>query len=358
MLGAGGDEHEVGGEAEHEPERGCIQATSDRQREAPADVEQLDRRRRGSSRRRARRSATCERLAHPRLADHGAEEGRAAADQPEQRRGSASSAARPRRPAGRRCRSPRSRCAAPKPMIRTSASATSSGAADWPIASPSPKLCRPIPVAIRSASRAAGRQRSIHDAMLELVDRGGARADERRRARACHPAVVVDEAHQADARSRRRAARASRAKRPQSCARRAAASTGSTPCESTSQSRKSRIPVATARQRRAQRRPSRRRRGRSAGRGRSSKPAIAPRTRVWVVLTCKAHLTDGRAGAYQSSRLWSAMARALGRRVPGDDLLPRVPDRRVPPAGHRLARRSPRASPRCSASRAPRPARC
>ena len=52
-------------------------------------------------------------------------------------------------------------------------------------------------------------------------------------------------------------------------------------------------------------------------------------------------------------RLESPMAQPHGhsrRRVPGDDLLPRLPDRRVPPSTGRP--RSPRASPRCSASRA------
>ncbi len=41
-------------------------------------------------------------------------------------------------------------------MMSTSASETSSAAADWPIANPSAKLWIPIPVAISSARRLAG----------------------------------------------------------------------------------------------------------------------------------------------------------------------------------------------------------
>ena len=41
-------------------------------------------------------------------------------------------------------------------MIRTTASAISSRAADWPIARPSEKLCRPIPVAMKTESCCAG----------------------------------------------------------------------------------------------------------------------------------------------------------------------------------------------------------
>ena len=48
----------------------------------------------------------------------------------------------------------------------------------------------------------------------------------------------------------------------------------------------------------------------------------------------------------------------FGRRIPRDDLLPRLPDRRVPAADAAGRRRSPPAWRRCSASRAPRPARC
>ena len=44
----------------------------------------------------------------------------------------------------------------PKPKISTSASPISPAAPAWPIASPSAKLCSPIPVAIRSASHALG----------------------------------------------------------------------------------------------------------------------------------------------------------------------------------------------------------
>ena len=51
-------------------------------------------------------------------------------------------------------------------------------------------------------------------------------------------------------------------------------------------------------------------------------------------------------------------AGTFGRRVPRDDLLPRLPDRRVPARAGQLVARSPPASPRCSASRARPPARC
>jgi hypothetical protein len=44
----------------------------------------------------------------------------------------------------------------PKPMIRTIARLSLSAAADWPIASPSEKLCNPMPVAMKRASQRAG----------------------------------------------------------------------------------------------------------------------------------------------------------------------------------------------------------
>ena len=44
----------------------------------------------------------------------------------------------------------------PKPMISTIARLTSFLADDWPIASPSEKLCSPIPVAMNTASQRAG----------------------------------------------------------------------------------------------------------------------------------------------------------------------------------------------------------
>ena len=48
----------------------------------------------------------------------------------------------------------------PKPMMRVTAKLISLAAAAWPIASPSPKLCTPIPTAINSASRSPGVSRS------------------------------------------------------------------------------------------------------------------------------------------------------------------------------------------------------
>ncbi len=66
-------------------------------------------------------------------------------------------------------------------MISTSASEISSAAADWPIARPSPKLWRPMPVAISTREPSPRRERLEPGAVLELVDGGGARPDERRR---------------------------------------------------------------------------------------------------------------------------------------------------------------------------------
>ena len=43
-----------------------------------------------------------------------------------------------------------------KPITSTIARLISSLAADWPIASPSEKLCRPMPVAMKTASHFAG----------------------------------------------------------------------------------------------------------------------------------------------------------------------------------------------------------
>ena len=51
----------------------------------------------------------------------------------------------------RRSRSPRSRCGGRSRSTRISANAVSPMAADWPIASPSDRLCRPSPIAVPSA---------------------------------------------------------------------------------------------------------------------------------------------------------------------------------------------------------------
>ena len=58
----------------------------------------------------------------------------------------------------------------PKPMMRTSASVTWSWAADCPIASPSEKLCSPMPVAISSASQAAGERPATHERSNSAAD--------------------------------------------------------------------------------------------------------------------------------------------------------------------------------------------
>ena len=86
-------------------------------------------------------------------------------------------------------------------MISVTARLILLAAAAWPIASPSPKLWTPMPTAIRSASCLPGGQPVVPAAVLELVDRSRARADERRRAPAragLHPFGVVDERHQAE----------------------------------------------------------------------------------------------------------------------------------------------------------------
>ena len=50
----------------------------------------------------------------------------------------------------------------PKPMIRVTARLIWLAAAAWPMARPSPKLCTPIPIAIRSASCFPGVRLSSH----------------------------------------------------------------------------------------------------------------------------------------------------------------------------------------------------
>ena len=50
----------------------------------------------------------------------------------------------------------------PKPMISATASEISPFAADWPIASPSEKLCRPMPMAMNSARRLGPLSRFDH----------------------------------------------------------------------------------------------------------------------------------------------------------------------------------------------------
>ena len=170
-----------------------------------------------------------------------------------------------------------------KPMIRTSASETSSGAAAWPIARPSPKLCRPMPVAIRSASRRAGVRRSIQRARAELVDRGRARPDERRGAPAASSSGRSRRGSSARRRSRRRAAARARRTRPQSCA----SSGGLDRLDAV----REHVPEQEDAGCRS-RRPSAPRacaatcsRTRPSGRPRKIvKPAIAPSSRIWVVL--------------------------------------------------------------------------
>ena len=51
----------------------------------------------------------------------------------------------------------------PKPMIRTTARLMAPVAPAWPIASPSEKLCSPMPVAIRSESHALADSDAAHD---------------------------------------------------------------------------------------------------------------------------------------------------------------------------------------------------
>ena len=72
------------------------------------------------------------------------------------------------------------------------------------------------------------------------------------------------------------------------------------------------------------------------------------------------YLLSSRPSATQQSsqRVESTHGRPLRRRVPGDDLLPRLSDRRVPARPGLVGRDRRLASPTCSASPAPRPARC
>ena len=105
---------------------------------------------------REREEPDLERLADERLADERAEERRPAADQPEQREETPGRPATPTPDIGATMPKPSVALCSPKPITRSSASDTSSCAADWPIARPSEKLCRPIPVAISSASQLAG----------------------------------------------------------------------------------------------------------------------------------------------------------------------------------------------------------
>ena len=80
-------------------------------------------------------------------------------------------------------------------MIRTSASESSPAAADCPIARPFAEVVQADAGRDQEREPPAGRERLEPGAVLELVDGGGARADERRRALRRQPAVVVDEAH-------------------------------------------------------------------------------------------------------------------------------------------------------------------
>ena len=81
-------------------------------------------------------------------------------------------------------------------MISASARLISPAAPAWPMASPSPKLCRPIPTAIRSASWRPVERRSIHgrEANSSIAAAPGPTSVEA--APLLHPPVVVDEAHE------------------------------------------------------------------------------------------------------------------------------------------------------------------
>ena len=171
-------------------------------------------------------------------------------------------------------------------MISVTASAISLAAAAWPIASPSPKLCTPMPIAIRNESRIAGFVRSSRAPLGELVDRRRARPDERRRApvgAGLHPRVVVDEAHQSGDEAGVPSTRSS-ANVPQSCAF-SDASIGSTAFVITSQKRKTRIPGRERREPGARVRAETPHARRSAGRGRSSRRR-SRRTGGFAVSSC------------------------------------------------------------------------
>ena len=83
-------------------------------------------------------------------------------------------------------------------MISNSASLISPVAADCPIASPSEKLCRPMPTAISNDNRAAGvaNVMAVGRSAAAVAEPGPMRAS-RPGSLTGHPALVVGEAHQA-----------------------------------------------------------------------------------------------------------------------------------------------------------------
>src|SRR6266536_3556763 len=121
-----------------------------------------------------------------------------------------------------------------------------------------------------------------------------------------------------------RAIAATPANRPQAFAF-SAVSTGSIAWLSTSQNRKSRIPVAVAVKKAFSYGDSQC--IRPIGRPRKIvRPAIAPSSKVWAV-DIVVRLTLQKLVSTVDVRYGTG---PLGRRIPGDDLLPRLPDRRVP----------------------------
>ena len=233
----------------------------------------------------------------------------------------------------------------PKPTIRTTARLISPEAPAWPMASPSEKLCRPMPVAINTREPRRSRERR-DPRLLELG--GGRRTGPERRLvpLPLHPAVVVDEAHQPDGEADREQGRVPGEVRPAPAVHR------------TGERLVHRLDRAVdhvveqeeedARGERAQRRlqpdvrcrqpPQRetdedRRSGdgcRGPGSGSEDKSGVPSGC-------CKAYLTSGRDYSLDPGRTSSANRHgptALGRRIPRDDLVPRLPDRRVPAHDH------------------------
>ena len=160
----------------------------------------------------------------------------------------------------------------PKPMIERERETDLAGRRRLPDGEPLAEVVQPDPRRDQQREPPRGRQRLEPRARRELVHRRRARADERRVPPPAHPPVVVDEAHQAgdEARAEQDASQANRPHDPSpSTAPSSASSTGPTPWTSTSQSRNSRMPVASAHSAACNRRIRARACDRAGARGRS-----------------------------------------------------------------------------------------
>ena len=191
----------------------------------------------------------------------------------------------------------------PKPMISVTARLILLAAAAWPIARPSPKLWTPMPTAISSASCFPGVERvepACGSRTRRSRRRPGRRASSRAGPRAPSSTRSSRRAPSGRARSRRRRARRATRSGP-SGAHRARAAIGSTAPVSTSQSRKSRMPVASADSAARAAGPSRHPADRHAEEDRAprrSRRAGGCGPCSW----CKGHLTDARQARWRQWR--------------------------------------------------------